>query len=62
MSLALGIVVVAVGVVTSIAVFALFVWGAVKDGQDEAASQARMRQPQLVRSAALRRRPGRRSR
>jgi hypothetical protein len=64
MSLALGIIVVAVTAVTAVAVLALFVWGAVKDGQDEAAAQARLRRPQLVRAraAAVRRRQARRSR
>ena len=36
MSLALAIIVVAVTAATSIAVLAMFIWGAVKDGQDEA--------------------------
>lgn len=65
MSLALGIIVVAVSVATSLAVLALFVWGAVKDGQDEAETQARLKRPARPRPrawAAVRRRPARRSR
>ncbi len=62
MNLALAIVVVAVTVLTVIAVFAVFVWGAVKDGQDEAASQARLKQLRFSPARAVRRRPGRRSR
>lgn len=61
MSLALGIIVVAVTAATSIAVLALFVWGAVKDGQEQAASEARLKL-QATRSRVLPRRPGRRRR
>ncbi len=62
MSLALAIVVVALTAISAIAVLALFVWGAVKDGQDQAASEARVKQLAFARARIARRRPGRRSR
>jgi hypothetical protein len=42
MDLALIIVVVAMTAITGLAVLGLFIWGAVKDGQDQAASEARV--------------------
>jgi len=42
MTLAFEILVIAVTALTAVAVLALFVWGAVKDGQDQAASERRV--------------------
>jgi hypothetical protein len=42
MSLAVGIVLVVLAVVSTIVVLALFVWAAVKDGQENDALQARI--------------------
>jgi hypothetical protein len=40
--LALAIVVIAVTVLTAVAMLALFVWGAIKDGEDDRALQRRL--------------------
>jgi hypothetical protein len=40
--LAAEILVTAITVVTAVAMFALFVWGAIKDGEDERAFQRRL--------------------
>ncbi len=42
MSLGLAIVTIAVTVMTGLFVIALFIWGAVTDGEDQAARQARV--------------------
>lgn len=55
MSIALGIVAAAVTTLTVVGVLALFVWGAVKDGEEESASQARMAASRLQRARPRRR-------
>lgn len=47
----LGIVIVASGVIGLAVVVVLFIWGAVKDGQDNDATQARIRDGEPPRSA-----------
>lgn len=49
MSLALIIVVIAITALTAVAVIGLFLWGAVKDGQDNDAIQASIRRIRLPR-------------
>ena len=46
----LGIVIVASGVIGLAVVVVLFIWGAVKDGQDNDATQARIRDGEPPRS------------
>jgi hypothetical protein len=49
-NMVLGIVIVASGVIGLAVVVVLFIWGAVKDGQDNDATQARIRDAKPPRS------------
>ena len=50
-NMVLGIVIVASGVIGLAVVVVLFIWGAVKDGEDNDATQARIRDGKPPRSA-----------
>jgi hypothetical protein len=50
-NMVLGIVIVASGVIGLAVVVVLFIWGAVKDGEDNDATQARLRDGKPPRSA-----------
>ena len=43
MNIVLAVIVIAITVLTAVAVLALFVWGAVKDGEEEDRVQSRLR-------------------